>query len=331
MDTGAEATSPVGVRLAWFTLRRLVLAPVILLGVSFAVFVVIDRSPNDPARASLGIFADAEARARFAEEHGLDDHLLVRYVRFLGDLVHFDLGDSVTRPESVGELIGLSLPVTLELMAFATVLAIAFSLILGTLAAMTEGGLPDRIISALAALFQASPPFWVGVLFIQLFAVQLDLLPSGGHSPMSDGFSFWFSSMIGPAIVLALPFTAAMTRVLRASMADELAKDYVRTAIGAGVSWPRVLGRNVLRNALITPVTVLGVHIGGLISGAILVEGIFNLPGMGRLLITGVNQGDLGVVRGVAIVGAVAFVVINLVVDVAYLVLDPRSAEASAQ
>lgn len=312
-----------------FVLRRALLAPMIVLGVAFAVFVVIDLSPNDPARASLGVFADAEQRARFAAEHGLDDPLPIRFGRFLGDLVRLDLGDSVVRPESVGTLVGMSLPITIQLMLLSTLIALVSALLLGTVAARLEGRMPDRIISALAAVFQSSPPFWVGLLFIQLFAVALGMLPSGGYQPPSTGFPYWFSSIIGPSVVLALPFAAAMTRVIRASMADELAKDYVRTAIGAGLRWPVVLFRNVLRNALITPITVLGVHVGALMSGAILVETVFNLPGMGSLLVSGVSQGDLGVVRGVAIVGAVAFVVVNLLVDVAYLFLNPRSAEVS--
>lgn len=318
-----------GGQLGLFVLRRIALAPLILLGVSFAVFVAIDLSPNDPATAKLGLFADQEARARFRQEQGLDDPLPVRFGRFLGDLVQLRLGESVVRPESVGQLIGMAFPVTIQLLVFATVIAVVVSLVLGTAAAVTEGRLLDRVISAVAAVFQASPPFWVGLLFIQLFAVALGMLPSGGFVPMRDGFQYWFSSLVGPAVVLSLPFAAAMTRVIRASMADELAKDYVRTAKGAGVPWLTVLLRNVLRNALITPITVLGVYVGMLMSGAILVETVFNLPGMGNLLMTGVTQGDLGAVRGVAIVGATAFVVINLLVDLAYLVLDPRSAEAT--
>jgi peptide/nickel transport system permease protein len=324
-----DRTAGSGIRR--FVLRRLALAPLILLGVSLAVFVVIDLSPNDPARASLGVYASADERARFAAEHGLDDPLALRYLRFVGDLVRLRLGGSVVRPESVGRLIELALPVTLQLMLLSTLFAVLISLVLGTIAARAEGRWADRTISAMAAVFQSAPPFWVALMFIQLFAVALGILPSGGYQPIGVGFAYWFSSIIGPSIVISLPFAAAMTRVVRASMAEELAKDYVRTAIGAGLGWPVVLGRNVLRNALITPITVLGVHVGALMSGAILVEGVFNLPGLGTLLMQGVRQGDLGVVRGVAIVGATAFVAVNVLVDLAYLLLNPRSAEASAR
>ncbi|MEN3284535.1 MAG: peptide/nickel transport system permease protein [Solirubrobacteraceae bacterium] len=310
-----------------FILRRLALVPIIMLAVSLAVFVMIDLSPNDPAEAALGPFSTAEARAHFAAEHGLNDPFPVRYGRFLDDVVHLRLGDSAIHAASVRELMGQALPVTLQLVALATLIALVVSLLLGITAARMEGRAADRGISAIAALFQASPQFWVGLMFIQLFAVALGWLPSGGYIPMSAGFGTWFQSMIGPAIVLSLPFAAAMTRVLRAAVADELTKDYVRTAIGAGVPWRTVLVRNVLRNALITPITVLGVYVGALMSGTVLVEQVFNLPGLGSLLVSGVTESDLGVVRSVALFFAFSFVLINLLVDLAYLFLNPRAVE----
>jgi peptide/nickel transport system permease protein len=309
--------------------RRVILAPVILLGVALAVFVMIDLSHTDPAIAKLGLYADAQTRATFAAQHGLNDPLPVRFWRYLGDLVHFRLGDSLVRPEPVSQLIGDALPITMQLIVGSTVLAVLISAVLGTIAAVNDGRLADRIISNVAAIFQASPPFWVGLLFIELFAVSFRVLPPGGYVPLSSGFQYWFSSLIGPSAVLALPFAAAMTRLFRASMADELNRDYVRTAIGVGIPLPVVLGRNVLRNALITPITVLAVYVGALMSGAILVETVFNLPGMGTLLTQAVSQADLGVVRGVALVGATVFVLVNLMVDVAYVLLNPRGAEAN--
>lgn len=310
-------------------IRRLVLAPVIFLGVTFAVFVMVDLSPNDPSFARLGMFASPEMREQFAEENGLNDPLLLRYWRFLVDLAHLDFGQSVVRPESVGDLIGRAFPVSLQLMVFSIVLAVAGALVLGVLAAWREGRTADRIISAAIALLYAAPDFWVGLLFVQIFAVSLGVLPSGGYVPMSAGFDDWLRSMIGPASVLGLGIMAGLARVVRASVADELARDYVITARGGGLSWPVILFRNVLRNALITPLTVLGIIVGALMSGAVLIETIFNLPGLGTLLVTGVNQGDLGVVRGVAIIAAAAFVLSNLVVDLLHFALSPRTMEVS--
>ncbi|WP_162605827.1 ABC transporter permease [Jiangella aurantiaca] len=328
VDAAITVTPQVGRNPSQFRalgLHRALLAPIILLGVTLVVFIVVDLSPNDPATAELGVMADDEARQRFIDEHGLDEPLLVRFGHFLVNLVHLELGESVTRPESVNELIARALPVSLQLMTTAVFMSVVFSLALGILAAWKEGKTIDQVISAVIAILQASPSFWIGLLFVQLFAVSLGLLPASGYTPLSSGIQSWYGSMIGPAIVLAIPITAALTRVLRASIADELAKDYVRTAIGNGVGWVMVLSRNVLRNALIAPVTVLGLVIGDLIAGAILVEVVFNLPGMGTLLVAGVNQGDLGVVRGVALVGAIGFIAVNLLVDLIYLVLNPRS------
>ncbi|WP_026876817.1 ABC transporter permease [Jiangella gansuensis] len=310
-------------------LQRLLLAPVTLVGVTLAVFIMVDLSPNDPSFARLGMFASAETREQFAEEHGLDDPLLIRYWRFLLEVGRLDFGESVVRSETVGELISRALPISIQLMLLSVAMAAVLALVLGVLAAWMEGRATDRVISGLVAGIHAAPDFWVGLLLIQVFAVGLDVLPSGGFTPISYGFGPWLSSVIGPATVLALGTMAVLARIVRASMADELAKDYVVTARGGGVSWPVVLFRNVLRNALITPITVLGVIIGSLMSGAVLVETIFNIPGMGNLLITGVNQGDLGVVRGVTIVAAATFVVTNLIVDLLYLGLSPQSAEAS--
>lgn len=310
-------------------MRRLALAPLIFLGVTLAVFVMVDLSPNDPSFARLGMFASAEVREQFAEENGLNDPLLLRYWRFLVDLVHFDFGDSVVRSESVGQLISRALPITFQLMVLSVLIATILALVLGVLAAWTEGRTTDRVISAVVAVVYSAPDFWLGLLFIQVFAVGFGLFPSGGYAPLSEGIGPWLTSMAGPSIVLCLGIMAALTRIVRASMADELAKDYVITARSGGVGWPAVLFRNVLRNALITPLTVLGVIVGSLMSGAVLVETIFNIPGMGNLLITGVNQGDLGVVRGVTIVAAAAFVLTNLIVDLLHLALSPRSAEAT--
>lgn len=317
-------------RMPWkaFVVRRLGTLPLVIIGVTFLVFVVVDLSPNDPAVAVLGWQADAEEREAFAALHGLDDPLLIRYARFLGDTAQLDLGDSPTRPESVAELVGNSLPVTMQLVLLASTMAIVAALVIGVWAACREGGPFDSFVRGVAALFQASPPFWVGVMAVQFFAVRLDWVPAGGYVPFSEGASEWFRTIIAPATVLALPVAAAMTRVMRSAMTEELEKDYVRTAVGAGVAWPEVVYRNVVRNALIAPVTVLGLYIGAMLSGTILIETVFNLPGLGRLLVQGVNEGDLAIVRAVALVGATGFVLINIAVDFLSRLLNPKSAEA---
>lgn len=304
--------------------RRLVALPLVILGVTLVVFVAIDLAPNDPATAALGTFATADQKQAFAEAHGLNDPLPVRYVRFLGDLVQGDLGTSVTTPQSVGSMIGDALPVTLQLTGLAMLIAIVVALLLGTLAALFQDRWPDRCVRAFSAAGLAAPDFWIGILAIQFIAVRLELLPSGGFVPFSEDPGQWFKSLIMPAAVLALPVAAALTAVVRTSVIQELVRDYVRTARGAGLPPRVVLGKHVFRSAMLAPLTLVGIRAGYLLSGAIIVESIYTIPGIGTVLVNGIQQGDLAVVRGAAIVGAVIFVLVNLVVDLLYLVLNPK-------
>jgi peptide/nickel transport system permease protein len=307
-----------------FIARRLPLALLTVLGVVVAVFLVINIAPGDPATSALGYTADQEARERFAEENHLDDPVLVRLPRYLNQVAHGDLGQSLIQPDSVGTLIKDRLPVTAQLAGAALVLAVIFSLLLGLLAAYNRGRWPDRVVGFVSAAGLAAPDFWIGLLGIQIFAIGFGILPSGGWVSFGDDPVEWARSLVMPATVLAIPLTAAMTRVLRASLIDELDKDYVRTARGAGMSGTRIMVRYVLKNALLAPLTVLGLRLGYLLGGAIIVESIFAIPGLGSLLLDGINQGDIAVVQGVAIVAATLFVVINLLVDMVYGMLNPR-------
>jgi peptide/nickel transport system permease protein len=305
-------------------LRRLIAVPVVVLGITFVVFVGIDLAPNDPATAVLGAFASPQAKQRFAEEHGLNDPLPVRFVNFLGDLSHGDLGRSVVRDENVSEMIGAALPVTLQLTALAMALAILSAVLLGTLGALNRDAWLDKVVRGYSAAGLAAPDFWLGILAIQFIAVGLGLLPSGGFVPFEDDPLLWLQSLIMPATVLAIPVSAALTAVVRSAVAQELDQDYVRTARGNGLPRRTVVGKHVFRNAMLGPLTVVGIRAGYLLGGAIIVESIFTIPGLGTVLVDGIQQGDLAPVRGVAIVGALIFVGINLVVDILYLALNPK-------
>lgn len=304
--------------------RRLVALPLVLLGVSLVVFVAIDLAPNDPATAALGTFVSPQAKAKFAEEHGLNDPLPIRFVRFLGDAAEGDLGTSVVRSEEVSTMLEDAIPVTLQLTAMAMAIAIAASLLLGTVAAVTRDRWPDAFVRGFSAGGLAAPDFWLGILGIQFVAVRLGLLPAGGYVPFGEDPALWLQSLIMPAVVLAIPVAAALTAVVRASVIQELDRDYVRTATGAGLPSRLVIGKHVFRNAMLAPLTLMGIRAGYLLGGAIIVESIYTIPGLGTLLIDGVQQGDLAPVRGVAIVGALIFVLVNLVVDLLYLVLNPK-------
>lgn len=307
-----------------FIARRLPLALLTVLGVVVAVFLVINIAPGDPATSALGFTATHEERERFAKENHLDDPVYERLPRYLSDVAHGDLGQSLIQPDSVATLIKDRLPVTAQLAGAAVVIAVALSLLLGLLAAYQRGRWPDRAVGVVSAAGLAAPDFWIGLMGIQIFAVGFGILPAGGWVAFGDDPVEWARSLLMPATVLAIPLTAAMTRVLRASLIDELDKDYVRTARGAGMSGTRIMVRYVLKNALLAPLTVLGLRLGYLLGGAIIVESIFAIPGIGSLLLDGINQGDIAVIQGVAIVAATAFVVINLLVDMVYGMLNPR-------
>lgn len=303
---------------------RVLVAVPVLFGVVFVVFVTTQLAPGDPATSTLGVFASQEAREAYAEEYDLDAPVVVRFVRFARELLAGDLGDSLVRSESVAELVRARLPLTAELTLVAIALAVAGATIAGSLAATYRDSILDRVIGAISIVGIAAPVFWTGLLAIQLFSLSLGWLPAGGHVRLSSGLMPWLESILLPAATLAFPVAAGLTRLLRAAVIDELSRDYVRTARGSGLSLTFVVSRHVLKNALIAPVTVLGVQIGYLLGGAIIVEQIFAYPGMGSLLVEAVLQGDLGVLQGVALVGAASFVGANLAVDLAYVALRPR-------
>ncbi|WP_106399529.1 ABC transporter permease [Actinocorallia populi] len=311
------------------TARRLLTLVPLVLGITLFVFVVLRFSPNDPAYNALGDGASPEAREAYAEANGLNDPLLVRYVRFLGDLVQGDLG--VTSPPSrpVTEVIATAFPLTLQLTLLGVTLAVVLSTVLGVTGALFRDRWPDQVIRVVSMAGVAMPSFWLGILLIQQFSLNWELLPTGGYVNPSESFSGWLKSMALPAISLGLPVASLLTRIIRTSMVEELDRDYVRTAIGSGLPRVVVVGRNVLRNALITPMTVLGLQIGYMLSGAVVIEAIFGLPGLGTLIMQGVTAGDPGLVQGVVLYIALAFVIVNLVVDILYLFANPRLRGAS--
>ena len=305
--------------------RRLLQLPVMILGITLLVFVVMSFSKVDPAIQALGEGASLEARDAYREEHGLNDPLLVRYLGFLAGLLRLDLGTYSARKTPVAEAVGEALPVTLQLSFLGLVLAVVVSLVLGVLAAIYRDRWPDKLVRVLSVASLATPSFWLAVLLIQAFTLNLGWLPAGGPLPdPSEDLGGYLARMALPAISLAIPVSGSLTRVVRTAVVEELDKDYVRTAIGAGLPRVVVVGRNVLRNALITPITVLGLRIGYLIGGAVVIEVIFALPGMGTLILNGVTNNEPNLVQGVTLTVALAFVLINIVVDMLYVLVNPR-------
>lgn len=304
--------------------RRLIALPFMILGITLLVFIVLQFAPGDQATAALGENSTPEARDAYREAHGLNDPLVVQYFSFLGRLLTLNFG-TTTPPESpISAMIAGAFPVTLQLTFWGVLIAAVVSLVLGIVAALWRDRWPDQVIRVVSIAAVATPSFWLGILLIQWLAVGWRVLPSGGYTSFFDDPGKYATSMIMPAVALAIPVCASLIRVVRTSMVEELDKDYVRTAIGNGVPRGEVLRTNVLRNALVTPITVLGLRIGYLLGGAVVIEMIFSMPGMGQLILNGITNKDVNLVQGVVITIAVTFVLVNIVVDLLYLLINPR-------
>lgn len=306
-------------------LRRLITLVPLMLGVILFIFIVLALAPNSAAIYVLGDSATPAQIAEFNHAHGLDRSLPVRYVVFLGDLLRGDMGTTYTLQQPVSKIIGDALPVTVQLTLLGVLGAVIIALALGIVGALYRDRWPDHVTRIVSIAGIAMPSFWLAILLIQRFSViGGGPFPSGHYISPGDSFHGWIMSMTLPAIALAVPVGCGLARIVRTSMVEELDRDYVRTAIGAGLPSRVVIGRNVLRNALITPLTALGLQVGYLIGGAIILEAIFSLPGMGTQMMAAVTQNDIGLARGLVITIALVFIVVNLVVDVLYLILDPR-------
>jgi peptide/nickel transport system permease protein len=296
-----------------------------ILGVTLLVFVVLQFAPGDRAVAALGEGATPEALEQYRQVNGLNDPLFIQYFGYLGRLITGNLGSTLPPAKPITEVIASAFPVTLQLTFLGVVIAVVISLVFGVLAALYRDTWVDQLIRVFSIAAIATPSFWLGILLIQWFALgENSWFPSGGLADPSEGFSGWLSSMTLPALALAVPVSASLIRVVRTSMVEELDRDYVRTAIGNGVPYFTVVSRNVLRNALVTPVTVLGLRIGYLLGGAVVIEMIFSLPGMGQQILNGITNSDTNLVQGVVLVIAVTFVLVNILVDLLYLLINPR-------
>ena len=302
--------------------RRLIALPVMVLGVTFLVFVIMSLSPIDPAYSALGETASPEQLEAYRADHGLNEPWIVQFGSYLWGMLHGNLGVYGNADMPVADKVFEALPVTMQLTFFGLLIAVALAFPLGVIAAIYRDRWPDQLIRILSIACIATPSFWLAILLILLFIGELPV--SGPLTPMSEDFGEWFLRMLLPAVALAVPVIGQLTRVVRTSMVEELDRDYVRTALGAGIPKSVVIGRNVLRNALITPVTVLGLRVGYLMGGAVIIEIIFNLQGMGRVLIDGITFNWVTVVQGATLVVAIAFIFVNIVVDMLYVLINPR-------
>lgn len=295
-----------------------------LLAVSAAIFLVVDVLPGDTASVMLGTSAREDTLAALRAELGLDRPAIVRYLTWIGGLLTGQLGTSVTYAMPVGPLIADRLVVTVPLGLLALLLTVAIALPLGVLAAARRGRATDRAIGILSQFGVAIPNFWLGLIFILVFSTGLNWFPAGGFPGWSAGIGRGLGALILPALALALPQAALLTRVVRSSTLEVIGADFARTARAKGLGRWRTLVRHVVPNALVPVATVVGLQLAFLIAGAILVENVFNLPGLGRLAYQALAQRDLVVVRNVVLMLAAMVIAVNALVDLAYLFLDPR-------
>lgn len=307
-----------------YILRRLVALGLTLLAAALVIFVVLEVLPGDPAAVTLGLNAAPEALAALRTEMGLDKPAALRFVTWLGGLVTGDLGQSYTYRVPVLQLIAERMAVTLPLALMAIALATAIGIPLGMLAASRHGRLADAGVMAFAQAGLAIPNFWFGLLLVLVFAVGLGWLPAGGFPGWQAGIGVSLKALLMPALALALPQAAIIARVTRSSMLDTLQEDFVRTARAKGLSEGTTMRRHALRNALIPVVTILGLQFSVLIAGAIIIENVFALPGLGRLVFQAIAQHDLIVVKDLVMLFAGLAILINFAVELLYGLIDPR-------
>jgi peptide/nickel transport system permease protein len=307
-----------------FLLRRLALIVPTLFFVSVLIFGLQQLLPGDPALALAGEDANPQVIAYLRHKYHLDDPLPVRYALWIAGVAHGDLGESIRIKEPVLDLIAEKLPVTGELAFFALVIALSIGVPAGIIAAVKNNSIVDYG-ATMAALWGLSiPNFWLGILLILLFSVELDWLPASGFVSPEQSLKQNLLTLIMPAFVLGNAIAAVMMRHTRSAMLQVLGADYVRTARAKGLSEKRVVLRHALRNALIPIVTLGALEFGGLLSGAVLTEQIFSIPGFGKLIVDAVFNRDYAVVQGVVLCTAMAYMLLNLFADVAYVLINPR-------
>lgn len=299
-----------------YLIRRLFLTVPVVLGVIFVVMLTMELVPGDPAQIMLGDFATEEAVRELRDELGLDEPLLIRYVQYLGQILRGDLGRSLREQRPVSTEIAQSWPATFQLSIAAFTIALLLGIPAGVISATRRYSWFDHLSRVFSLLGLSMPVFWTGLLLIVLFSFRFRLFPVGGTGT--------WRHLVLPAFTLALPSVAMLARMTRSSLLEVLSEDYIRTARAKGLANWIVIIRHAVRNALIPIVTVAGLQIGQMLGGAILTETVFSWPGLGRLMVRAIFNRDFILLQGAVLVFALAFVIINLLVDLSYAFLDPR-------
>ncbi|HEU4369766.1 MAG TPA: ABC transporter permease [Methylomirabilota bacterium] len=307
-----------------FLVRRAFISAVTLLIISLIVFTGVRMIPGDPARVLAGTEADAAGLEEIREKYGLNAPLPVQYLRWLGLAAAGDLGESIRTRTTVTSMVAAKLPITVELAVLSLLVAVAIAIPAGVLAAVRRNTAWDVLASGVSLCGVSIPNFWLGIMLILLVSVRFGWLPASGFVPLAEDPVGNLKRMLMPALVLGTGLAAVLMRQTRNAMIEVLSADYVRTARAKGLAQKAVVLRHALRNGLIPVVTILGLQMGALMGGAVVTEQIFVLPGFGRLIVEAVFTRDYPVVQGVVLLTASSYVLINLLVDVSYTLLNPR-------
>lgn len=307
-----------------YLIRRLAALLATLLVASLVIFVTIEVVPGDPAAYMLGLNAEPATVAALRQELGLERSGLARYLDWIGGMVQGDFGISYTYRTPVNTMVAERILVSLPLALYALLLAVLVAFPAGLLAASRRGGVADTSVMGFTQIGVAVPNFWFAMLLVLLFAIKLRWMPSGGFAGWDAGAWPAMKSLTLPAIALALPQAAILARVLRSSLLDVLGEDYIRTARAKGLSPRQALWRHALRNAMIPVLTIIGLQFSFLLAGAIIIENVFYLPGLGRLVFQSIASRDLVVVESVVMLLVCSVVIVTFLVDLAYAWVDPR-------
>jgi len=313
-----------------YSAGRLAQLVLMLFIASLVIFTVIQNAPGDPARIQLGLSATQAQVAVERHALGLDQPLPMRYAIWLGRALHLDLGRSFSTNLPVRETVATAFGYTARLALLATLIALVLGLALGVAAALNRGRRVDSLISGFAAWGMSVPSFALGTIFILVFAVRLQLLPSSGAGVPGQPFSGSFSYLLMPALTLAIPESAVITRFVRVTLTEAMSQDYIVTARAKGLSRWTIVMQHGLRNAMIPTITVAGIQVGRLLAGAVVTETVFSYPGIGYLTIQSIRALDYPVVEAALLLAATIFLVLTFLVDLTYGVLDPRARLASS-
>lgn len=307
-----------------YALERLLVAALLLIGTSLVLFAMLRLLPGDPAQVILGLRYTPEAAAAISERLGLDEPLPVQYLRWIGRAVQGDLGQDYRSNRPIGQILRQRLPVTLELALLAMAFAVAIALFVGVAAVALRNRWGAWASEALSTLGMSLPEFWLGIMLILFFAEQLRWLPPSGFVAPGEDLGENLRRMLLPSLTLAIGLAAVLLRFLDSGLRQALRQDYIRSARARGVAERTVVAKHALKNAALPVVTVVGLQFGYLLGGAVIVEEVFSLPGLGRLVVAAVTERNYLVAQAAILVVVAMFVTVNLVVDLLYGLLDPR-------